>query len=151
MKVGLTYKPPFTRNALGFESFFDEMNRFLTSEEVNSGYPPHNLIKVGDDKYLVEIAVSGFMQDELDVSIKDGYLIIKGEKAQKEEDVSYIYKGIGTRNFTKSFKIADTINVVGAEIKDGILRIALVNVVPEHMRERKIEIGTISQQLLTEA
>ncbi len=158
MNVGRIAFSPYTQNALGFESLFADMDRFLSSDTAKTpGYPPHNLIKLGEDKYLVEIAASGFLQDELDVSVKDGYLTVKGEKQPKddEQSVYYIYKGIGARSFVKSFKIADTINVVAAEFKDGILRVSLVNVLPDHMKPRKIEIGTnisgFNQQLLTEA
>lgn len=151
MKVN-SYFVPFNRNALGFDNFFDDVDRFLNLEETKSGYPPHNLIKVGEDKYLVEVAIAGFTENELEIFVKDGYLTVKGEKVQKEDTGNYLYKGIGTRNFTKSFKIADTINVIGASIQDGVLSVALVNIIPEHRKERRIEIGTVSkQQLLTEA
>jgi len=142
-----------THNMLGFESLFDELDHFVNSNNnKNNGYPPYNLSRVGEDQYLVEIAVAGFSQDELEIFVKDGYLTVKGEKVQKEDTGNYLYKGIGTRNFTKSFKIADTINVIGASIQDGVLSVALVNIIPEHRKERRIEIGTVSkQQLLTEA
>ena len=156
MNVGRIAFSPYTQNALGFESLFADMDRFLSSDTVKTpGYPPHNLIKLGEDKYLVEIAASGFLQSELSVSVKDSYLTVVGEKQPKndEQSVHYLYKGIGTRNFTKSFKIADTINVVAAEFKDGILSVSLVNVIPEQMKEKKIQIGSgiNNQQLLTEA
>lgn len=156
MNVGRIAFSPYTQNALGFESLFADLDRFLSSDTVKTpGYPPHNLIKLGEDKYIVEIAASGFTQKELDVSVKDGYLTVNGEKQPKdnEQTVQYLYKGIGARNFTKSFKIADTINVVAAEFKDGILRVSLINVLPDYMKPRKIEIssGINNQQLLTEA
>lgn len=154
MNVGRIAFSPYTQNALGFESLFADLDRFLSSDTVKTpGYPPHNLIKLGEDKYLVEIAASGFAPEELEVTVKDSYLTVVGQKAQKDDTANYLYKGIGTRNFTKSFKIADTINVVAAGFKDGVLSVALVNVIPEKMKERKIEIGSgiNNQQLLTEA
>jgi molecular chaperone IbpA len=158
MNVGRIAFSPYTQNALGFENLFADMDRFLSSDTAKtSGYPPHNLIKVDGDKYIVEIAASGFALNELEVSVKDSYLIVKGEKQPKDDEqtVHYIYKGIGARSFVKSFKIADTITITGAAFKDGILSVALLNVIPEQMKERKIEIGTnisgFNQQLLTEA
>jgi len=68
-------------------------------------------------------------------------LTIKGEKKEKDVDVTYLHRGIGTRSFTKQLTIADTVEVKGAEFKDGILRIGLENVIPEHKKPRKIEIG----------
>lgn len=154
MNVGKINFGPLSKNALGFDLLFDELDRFVNSDiSKTTNYPPYNLIKGDDEKYFVEIAASGFLQNELSINVKDGYLTVVGEKIQKEDSANYLYKGIATRNFSKSFKIADTINVVGAQFRDGILTIALVNIIPEHMRPRKIEIGSDfnTQQLLTEA
>jgi molecular chaperone IbpA len=88
------------------------------------------------------LAVAGFSKDEIEISVEDGTLNVKGEKKEKETDIQYIHRGIGTRSFTKTLTIADTIEVKGAEFKDGILRIGLENIVPEHKKPRKIEIGS---------
>jgi molecular chaperone IbpA len=102
----------------------------------------------------VELAVAGFSKDEIEITIADGKLTITGAKADKNEDIQYVYKGIGTRSFTKTLKVIDTIEVQGAEFKDGILRIGLENIIPEHKKPRKIEIGAelkeFKPQLLTE-
>ena len=79
-----------THNMLGFESLFDELDHFVNSNNnKNNGYPPYNLSRVGEDQYLVEIAVAGFSQDELEIFVKDGYLTVKGEKVQKEDTGNY--------------------------------------------------------------
>lgn len=134
---------PLVPTTLGFERFFDEVERMLDGEyKQPQSFPPHNIIKLDDNRYVVELAVAGFTKDEIDVSVAEGTLTIKGEKKDKELDVQYLHRGIGTRSFTKSLTVADTIEVKGAEFKDGILRIGLENIIPDHKKSRKIEIGT---------
>jgi molecular chaperone IbpA len=119
-----------------------------------STFPPHNILKLDDNRYMVELAVAGFSKNEIDITIEDGSLIIKGEKEEKETDVQYLHKGIGTRSFTKTLRIADTVEVRGAEFADGILKIGLENIVPDHKKPRKVEIGKqikfAQPELLTE-
>jgi molecular chaperone IbpA len=134
---------PLHHSTLGFDRFFDEAERLLKTDlqKVNPAFPPHNIIKLDDNRYLVELAVAGFAEEEIDISVEDNILTIKGEKKDKDTEVTYIHRGIGTRSFTKTLTIADTVEVRGAEFKDGILRIALENVIPEHKKPRKIAIG----------
>lgn len=125
---------------VGFDNIFNELERLVdgTTPTRNTSFPPHNIIKVDDNKYVVEMAVAGFGQDEVDVEIQDGILIVKGEKKDQDK-VDYLYRGIATRSFTKSIRLSDTIEVRGAQFKDGILKIGLENVIPEHKKPRKIE------------
>jgi molecular chaperone IbpA len=128
---------------VGFDQLFNELERLVEGQAPtrNTSFPPHNVIKVDDSHYVVELAVAGFAKDEIDIELDDGLLVVKGEKKDKDTEVTYIHRGIGTRSFTKSLTIADTVEVRGAEFKDGILRIGLENVIPEHKKPRKIEIG----------
>ena len=125
---------------VGFDNIFNELERLVegTTPQRNTSFPPHNIIKVDDNKYVVEMAVAGFGQDEVDVEIQDGTLIVKGEKKDQTE-VDYLYRGIATRSFTKSIRLSETIEVRGAQFKDGILKIGLENVIPDHKKPRKIE------------
>ena len=125
---------------VGFDNIFNELERLVdgTAPTRNTSFPPHNIIKLDDNKYVVEMAVAGFGQDEVDVEIQDGILIVKGEKKDQAE-VDYLYRGIATRSFTKSIRLSDKIEVRGAQFKDGILKIGLENVIPEHKKPRKIE------------
>ena len=125
---------------VGFDNIFNELERLVdgTAPTRNTSFPPHNIIKLDDNKYVVEMAVAGFGQDEVDVEIQDGTLIVKGEKKDQTE-VDYLYRGIATRSFTKSIRLSETIEVRGAQFKDGILKIGLENVIPEHKKPRKIE------------
>ena len=125
---------------VGFDNIFNELERLVdgTAPTRNTSFPPHNIIKLDDNKYVVEMAVAGFGQDEVDVELQDGTLIVKGEKKDQTE-VDYVYRGIATRSFTKSIRLNDTIEVRGAQFKDGILKIALENIIPEHKKPRKVE------------
>jgi molecular chaperone IbpA len=125
---------------VGFDNLFNELERLVegTTPQRNTSFPPHNIIKVDDNKYVVEMAVAGFGQDEVNVEIQDGTLIVKGEKKDHAE-VDYLYRGIATRSFTKSIRLSETIEVRGAQFKDGILKIGLENVIPDHKKPRKIE------------
>ena len=125
---------------VGFDNIFNELERLVdgTTPTRNTSFPPHNIIKLDDNKYVVEMAVAGFGQDEVDVELHDGTLIVKGEKKDQTE-VDYLYRGIATRSFTKSIRLNDSIEVRGAQFKDGILKIALENIIPEHKKPRKVE------------
>lgn len=143
MTLGRISFGPLTQSTLGFDRFFDDVEKLLNMDVQKNvtNFPPHNIIKLDDCRYVVELAIAGFSKDEIVISVEDGTLTVKGEKKEKDVDVQYIHRGIGTRSFTKTLTIADTIEVKGAEFKDGILRIGLENIVPEHKKPRKIEIG----------
>ena len=143
MTLGRISFGPLTHTTLGFERFFDDVEKMMNMDvqKVSASFPPHNILKLDDSRYVVELAIAGFSKDEIDVSVEEGKLTVKGEKKDKELDVHYIHRGIGTRSFTKTLTIADTIEVKGAEFKDGILRIGLENIIPESKKPRKIEIG----------
>lgn len=143
MTLGRITFGPLSQSMLGFDRFFDEVERMTADvKQVSTSFPHHNIIKIGDDRYVVELAVAGFSKNEIDITVENGTLTIKGEKQdQAAEDVTYIHRGIATRSFTKQLKIADTVEVHGAEFKDGILRVGLVNVIPDHKKPKKIEIG----------
>ena len=143
MTVGRISFGPLAHTTLGFERFFDDVERLLASDvaKVSSSFPPHNILKLDESRYVVELAIAGFSKDEIEITVEDGTLTVKGDKKEKDTDVQYLHRGIGTRSFTKTLTVADTIEVKGAEFKDGILRIGLENIIPEHKKPRKVEIG----------
>jgi molecular chaperone IbpA len=156
MTVGRISFGPLAHTTLGFERFFDDVERLLASDvaKVSSSFPPHNILKLDESRYVVELAVAGFSKDEIEITVENGSLTVKGERKEKDADVQYLHRGIGTRSFTKTLTVADTIEVKGAEFKDGILRIGLENIIPEHKKPRKIEIGSLKEfkpELLQEA
>ena len=109
-------------------------------------YPPYNIAKVDDNKYVIEMAVAGFGKQNLNIEIANGTLVISGQTTmgdQVEEGINnqYLYKGIADRSFTRAFNIADTIEVKNAEMINGMLKVWLENIIPEHKKPKKIEIN----------
>ena len=98
---------PLFHQTLGFENFIRDVEKILDSEVKQSTFPPHNIIKADDNKYVVELAVAGFAKDEIDIRVQEGNLTIRGDKKDKDES-NYLHRGIGTRSFTKVITIADT-------------------------------------------
>ena len=142
MKISFGNLYPST---LGFETMLRDIESIMQNsvETVSDKFPPHNIIKVNDTDYMVELAIAGFDEKEIDITVKDGLMTVKGEKQQTDNEVSYLHKGIGTRSFSKTIRLADTIEVQGAAFKNGILSIGLENIIPESKKPKKIEIGTL--------
>ena len=132
-----TYSFP-AASFVGFERMLDELSRATTATSTNSTYPPHNIVQIDDDTYLIEIAVAGFKKENLDIQFKDSVLAVKGKK---EDARTYTHKGISSREFTRTFTLGEYVQVNGADLEDGILAIKLNRVVPEEKRPRIIEIG----------
>jgi molecular chaperone IbpA len=129
---------------------FDKMlNKLSTATPGQTNYPPYNIIKVEENHYELQLAIAGFSRDELEIEVKDGVLHIEGRK-EVEENKTYLHKGISARAFRRTFTLADTIVVNGADLADGILTITLENIVPEEKKAKKITIGSAKQELLTE-
>jgi molecular chaperone IbpA len=127
------------RQTIGFDRMFDELNRqFANSRQDN--YPPHNVVKLDDTHYVIEVAVAGFAQDEVNVELKENVLTVTGEQAKQIDKIEYLHKGISTRNFVRTFPLAEHIEVRGATIRDGILSIALEHIIPEAMKPKTIAI-----------
>jgi len=129
------------RQTIGFDRIFDELNRnFVNSRGDNGNYPPYNISKLDDTHYVVEVAVAGFKESELDVELKDNVLTVKGEQEKKEVEIEYLHKGISARNFVRTFTLADDVEVRAATVQNGILAIALEHVIPEEKQPKKIAI-----------
>jgi molecular chaperone IbpA len=135
---------------IGMETIARELDR-MTTNHVIEKYPPHNIIKTDENKYVVELATAGFKQDELAVVVEDKVLKISGEQLQIQ-DVEYLQKGISTKSFVKTIPLIDTVEVRGAEYVDGILRVSLENVIPPEKQPKNIPILGMNQEqiLLTE-
>jgi molecular chaperone IbpA len=122
---------------VGFDHLLNELD--YVAKHANDQYPPHNIIKTDEDKYLIELAVAGFSENELDIEVNDRTLTITGEHVSKGRE--YIHKGISTKKFKRTFRLSEHVKVNGADFKDGLLSIELKYVVPEEMRPRKIKIN----------
>lgn len=131
--------PALHRHSIGFDQMFEQLNRF-TNTKGESNYPPHNVVQLDDTHFVIEVAVAGFAEDEIDVELKDNVLVVKGEQKEPALEVTYVHKGISNRDFIRNFPLAEHIEVRGATVKNGILAIALEQVVPEEQKAKKIEI-----------
>ena len=130
---------------IGFDSILNK----LPSQSTN--YPPYNLIKTDNHSYIVQIAVAGFDEEDIDITVHDGILSIKGDISTKEGIGEFMHRGIATRNFDRSFTLANTIEVKGARMHNGMLHIELENIIPESKKPKKIAIGGATlKELLTE-
>jgi molecular chaperone IbpA len=135
--------------AIGFDRVFNRLHQ-VGKQAQTQGYPPYNILKTDENCYQIEVAVAGFSQDEIEIEVKEGNLIVNGKQGDKT-DVEYLHKGIAGRTFSRSFTISDDVVVKGADLQNGILFIFLEHVIPEEKKPRKIEIGQVSdKQLLTE-
>ncbi|MEO1168042.1 MAG: Hsp20 family protein [Pseudomonadota bacterium] len=132
---------PLLRSSVGFEN----LNRLMDTATRGEGnaYPPYNIEKLGEDAYRISMAVAGFAEDELDVTVHENVLIISGRVAEREDDETreFLHRGIGTRAFERRFELADTIKVTGADYAHGLLNIELAREIPEEKKPRKIAIG----------
>ena len=129
------------RYAIGFDHLMDHLvslhsNNNLTTNE----YPPYDIIKEGESNYKIELAVAGFKKDELSIQLKDNTLTIKGESNSKNSNGDYLHKNIARRSFSKSFTLAENIEVGEASFEDGVLSVSLTHNIPEEQRPKEISI-----------
>jgi len=129
---------------LGFDSLFDNLYQYNDNQNAKQTYPPYNVVKKDDNHYLIEIAVAGFKSDDINLTLEKGVLTVDGKK-DRDETTEYIRQGISARNFKRSFTLADTIKVVGADVVDGLLLIGLENVVPEEEKPKTINLGEFTK------
>ena len=129
--------------SVGFDDVFEHFESMFDYDTINiSNYPPYNIVKTGDNKYDVEVALAGFNKKDINVSVENGMLTIesKTEDKAKDKDGEVIHKGISKRYFKKSFTISDDVEVKGAELKDGMLRVSMEKIIPEAKKLRTIDI-----------
>jgi len=136
---------PLLRSSIGFENL-NRLVDFATRGEGDS-FPPYNIEKLADGEYGISMAVAGFSQDEIDVTVQDNVLIVVGRAGEEasQPERQFLHRGIAKRAFERRFQLADTIKVTAASYANGLLNIALVREVPEHKKPRKIEIGGAAQ------
>ena len=127
---------------------FDEIERVLdrVSKAANDGYPPYNIERVvapegGREVLRITLAVAGFTRDQLDVTIEDSQLVIRGRQNEDDRHRQFLHRGIAARQFQRVFVLAEGIEVAGAELKDGLLAIDLARPEPERVI-RRIDIAT---------
>lgn len=132
---------PLHRATVGFDQIADMLDRVMTNEVSQPGYPPYNIEKTADDTYRISIAVAGFDESDLFVEVKESNLVVSARKAEEDGDRTYLHRGIATRAFERRFQLADHIQVTGASHVNGMLHIDLKREVPEALKPRRIEIS----------
>lgn len=129
--------PTLNRHMVGFDRLFGDMDRLFTHQAPS--YPPYNIERISDTEYVITIAVAGFSKGDLSVTIDNGQLTVSGHKEDSEEQ-TWLHKGIATRDFTRSWNLAEFVEVESAECRDGMLKIGLKQEVPEALKPKTIEI-----------
>jgi molecular chaperone IbpA len=128
------------RALVGFDRMFDDMERRFTNQ-VSNNYPPHNVAKISENLYEIQIAVTGFNKDEISVQIESNELTVRGEsKTSSDSTKEYLHRGLALRDFDRAFTLAEHMKVIGAEIKNGILTINIEREIPEAMKPRIIDV-----------
>ena len=133
--------------SIGYDDVFDHFESMFNHQydSINvPNYPPYNIVKTGKYTYDIQVALAGYGKKDVDVSFENSVLTIKSIKDKDEEEVEdndgVLHKGIAKRMFTKSFTIAEDVEIKGAELKDGLLNVSMEKVIPEHKKARTIEI-----------
>ena len=133
-----------TKLSLGTHPFllgFDQLERLVerTAKSGNEGYPPYNIEQIGETAYRITLAVAGFSEDELSITLEDRQLVIRGRQIDDSAERVFLHRGIAARQFQRSFVLADGVEVAGAILQNGLLHIALQRSVPDSV-VRKIAI-----------
>jgi len=133
--------PNIHKFGIGFDSIFEDIHR-LASVTGKDNYPPYNVIKIDDDHFTIELALAGIPKESLDIEVDQNQLTVSTEKAETDEELEYLHKGISQRGFSRSFTLADHVVVKGADMIDGVLKISLERQLPEELKPRKIDISS---------
>ena len=142
---------PLMRQTVGFDRFNDLFEALMNDKDERfEAYPPYNIEKVADDEYRVTLAIAGFSEKDLDITVEGDRLTIAGKIVQEEKDEkpNYLHRGIATRSFERTFRLADHIKVTEADMKDGLLTVALKLEMPEEKKPRMMPINGKSRNLL---
>ena len=147
MNNQLTKLDALSRALIGFDTMFDQMERRYANSVPNNNYPPHNILKTGDNQYEIQIAVTGFEKSEIAVTVESNVLTVTGEGEEsirhENPEIVYLHRGLATRDFVKEFPLAEHIEVIGAEIRNGMLIVKLIRNVPESAKPKVIDIVDI--------
>lgn len=138
--------PTFPSRAIGFDRVFDNLETVLNSVNAYTPkYPPYNIIKLEENKTLLEFAVAGFKENEIEITVENQELLISGASETPSTKRTAIYTGIATRNFKTKFALEEHVEVIGANLEDGILSVTLEKNIPEEKLPKKITIASIKQ------
>ena len=133
---------------VGFDNVFDQLEYMMEDRFFDKGtvgnFPPYNIVKTGENTYDVELALAGFNKNDIEVVYKENNLTVTSKKQDNAEEIdpdgNMIHRGISKRMFSRSFTISNDVEVKGAELKDGLLKVSLERIIPEHKKAKTIEI-----------
>ena len=131
---------PFYRHSIGFDHLENIFDSMIKMNEATDNYPPYNIHSNGKDNYTIELAVAGFDEKNLSISLENGLLTITGNK--DDESSQYVHRGIANRPFRRTFRLAEYVEVIGAGMQNGILQVYLERKLPEELKPKNIEIKT---------
>ena len=129
--------------SVGFDSVFDHFESiFNDSPSLHTNYPPYDIVKTDEHSYVIELAVAGFSKKDIEVTVENGVLTVESNRQGNSESngQEIIHRGISKRYFKKSFSISDDVEIRGAELKDGLLRISMEKIIPESRKRKEISI-----------
>ena len=132
--------PHFHKATIGFDRLFNELNRGFENSPNGNGYPPYNIAQINEDEFMISVAVAGFGMENLVITKDGNQLKIEGTAPKGDEEVNYLHKGIGGRNFRREFTLAEHVEVEGATLELGMLNVHLKREVPEALKPKTIEI-----------
>lgn len=133
--------PSIHKFGIGFDSMIDELMR-VSSTQTTSKYPPHNVIKTGENTVIIEMAVAGFEEGEISISLESNILTISGQQLKSEPvNYEYLHRGLSSRDFVQNFRLAEHVEVKDATIRNGVLTVLLEREVPEEKKPRSIAIN----------
>jgi len=135
--------PSIHKFSVGFDNILDELMR-VSAQQTNQNYPPYNIVKHSEDKFVIELAVAGFRDGDITITVDKNVLTIEGQQIETldelEKQYEYVHRGISSRNFTRNFTLADHVEVIDAQSQNGILSITLERKVPEALKPKKVAI-----------
>ena len=140
MRTAFDFSPLY-RSTVGFDRLFDMLDQSAQLEPMTN-WPPYNIEKVGEDQYVITMAVAGFSTDEIELTQKENQLVVTGQKKGSEEGKQYLHRGIATRAFKQTFNLADHMKVTAATLENGLLTVELKREVPEALKPRRIDIAS---------
>jgi molecular chaperone IbpA len=127
------------RALIGFDQLFNDVERRFANQ-VQTNYPPYNVLKHDENNFEIEIAVAGFDKGDISIEVDQDQLIIKGTRLKNEDTDKYLHRGLAARDFERSWTLADHMEVGDAELTNGILSVKLTRIVPEALKPRLIAI-----------
>ena len=128
---------PFT---VGFSDVFENLEKVSKQVQKAASYPPYNIKRIDDNKYVIELAVAGFAKSDVEVTLEGNKLVVKGVANDDETQEDYLFKGIANRGFTREFTLADRVEIENAELINGMLKIGLANMVKVQDAVKKIAV-----------